>query len=771
MTEERTRRHRRHEKQQKKRRKRPQLWGYILGGFILVALVIGVGLAGLGLTWAAKAPVVTEKDLQGSIASTIFDQNGNEIFETSHNERIIIGEDHINQQTFDAVTSIEDKRFLKHNGIDLKRIAGSFLANLKAGGIAQGGSTLTQQLIKLAAFSTTKADQTYKRKVQEIWLALQLERHYSKKQIFEFYINKVYMANGVYGMGTAAQVYYSKDLDQLSLAQTAMLAGMPQAPNNYDPYTHPDKAKNRRDTVLKEMLEDGKISAAAAEEAMNEPVDADLQELKSNEEQSKKAQIVDSYIQQVDKDIKAAGFDMWTDGLKIYTHLDYDTQEYLYNLLNDDNRQYFADDLMQAAGSIIDTKTGHIVALFGGRHQEGVLGFNRATELDRSVGSSIKPFTVYGPAIEYLNLSPALGIKDEPYKYSSGDEINNWDRQYQGLISARQALAESRNIPALKLFQEVGADRVNEFTKKMHINLNDGAGAYESNSIGGELTPLALSASFATLGNMGRYNEPKAVDYFVTLEDEKIEVAGESEQAMRESTAYILTDMLKSVFTEGQARSYHNPNVIEAGKSGTTNYTPEQLRDNNLPENAVPDRWMSGYTTDRAVSLWIGYDQPFNNEHYLTTESGWAVNNVYRTLMDHLTNGSHQEDWKQPDTVHRELVELLSNPLHPSRATTPYNLAVNELINEKLYEEFQKMPAPVTPAPEYDEDDYNEEKDHEDHEEDQDDEEDKESVDSDLLESILEGIQGPDDDDEASPPSPPGPEAYLLPLRRERWFA
>lgn len=704
MTQQRTRRHQQRLNESRKKNPKRKIWLYLLGGIAAFGLLCFLVVGGIALSWAASAPNITEKDLQGSVASIVYDQDGNEIFETSKNDRIIITEDHINQTTFDAVTSIEDKRFLQHHGIDLRRIAGSFLANLKAGRISQGGSTLTQQLIKLAAFSTTKADQTYKRKVQEIWLALQLEQHYTKKEIFEFYINKIYMSNGVYGMGTAAKVFYGKDLDQLSLPQTALLAGMPQAPNTYDPYNNPDKAKNRRDTVLKEMYKDGKITKDQFSEAIATDIKDGLQELKQDEAQTEQSRIVDAYIQQVDKDIKAAGYNMWSDGLKIYTYMNYETQSYLYNLLNDNDLAYFPDEVMQAAASIVDTKSGHIVALFGGRHQNEALGFNRALSLQRSVGSSMKPFSVYGPAIEYLNLSPALGIEDEPYQYKSGDEINNWDNQYLGLISARQALAESRNIPALKLLHQVGLDRSNEFLKKLNIELNDGAGVYESNAIGGELTPLQLSAAYATLGNMGRYNEPKAVNYFLTVENEKIEVAGESRQAMRESTAYILTDMLKSVFTNGQAKSYHNYNVIEAGKSGTTNYTREQIQQFNLPQDAVPDRWMSGYTTDYAVSLWIGYDNPFSEGKYMTMTTGWAVNNLYRALMDHLTNGVHQDDWAMPSTVHKYLVELLSSPLIPANYSTSYNLAVEELVNEELFEELRAMPEPVMPYYEKDDD-------------------------------------------------------------------
>lgn len=693
---EKDRRHQRYNKKRKPRQalSNQSLWKKIIlaivGFFAVIALLVGLVFA----YWAFTAPELTEDELRGSMASIVYDNQGQEIYETSQNERRIVKEDEISQLTFDAVTSIEDQRFMQHNGIDPRRIIGSLIANIKAGGISQGGSTLTQQLVKLSAFSTKSEDQTYKRKIQEMILALQLERNYTKKEIFEFYINKVYMANGVYGMGTAAEVYYGTSLNNLGLPQTALLAGMVQAPNNYNPYTNPENAKERRDLVLSEMLENGKISQADYEAAVNTPIDAGLQPLEENREKENTVnQVVDSYIQQVAEDVKAAGYDMWSDGLKIYTHLDMDTQNYITELLNDPNGAYFQDSEVQAAASIVDTKTGHIVALFGGRNQTEALSLNRATQLNRSVGSSIKPLSDYGPAIEHLNISPATGVKDEPYRYSSGDPINNWDRQHQGLITMRQALAESRNIPALKVFQAVGAEKVNDFLNNLDISLNKGQGVYESNSIGGEISPLKLSAAFAAVGNYGEYNEPKAVDYFLTLNNEKVEVSGESRQAMRESTAYILTDMMKSVFTEGLSAPYHNGAIIEAGKSGTTNYTDDQIARFNIPSGAAPDRWMSGFTTDYAISVWMGYDNPNSPNGYITESAGHAVDYLYRQMMDYVSNGAHNEDWEKPDTVHEANLVALSNPVRLATASTPYSQTTRDLINENLYEEFKNSAA------------------------------------------------------------------------------
>ncbi len=671
------------------------LWKKILLAIVGAGVVVGVALSIIAYSWISDSPTITEEDLYGTIASSVYDNEGNVVYETSQNDRIIVDESDISQTTFDAVTSIEDQRFMEHNGFDPIRIAGSFLANLKAGGIAQGGSTLTQQLVKLTSFSTNEEDQTYKRKVQEIWLAIQLEQDYSKQEIFEFYINKVYMANGVYGMGTAAEVYYGKSLSELSIAQTALLAGMPQAPNAYDPYSDPEAAEERRNLVLAEMLDNEKITQEEYDEAIATPIDDGLQDIDTEStEQSETALMLDAYIQEVAAEVEEAGYDMYSDGLQIYTHLDMDAMTEIYHTIEDEDGYYFTNDNMQAAASLVDTETGNILALYGGRNQEGQLSYNRATQLERSVGSSIKPFADYATAIEYLNYSTESSIEDEEHEFSNGDEINNWDNLYQGTITLRQALIGSRNIPALKLLQEVGTEQVDEFLQGMGIVLNDGKGVYESNAIGGEITPLQLSASFATLGNYGEYNQPRAVDYFTTIDGEEVTIDSTSNQAMDESTAYMVTDMLKDNFTDtayGLSTNYHTAGLAEAGKSGTTNYTEDQAAELGVDSSAVPDTWMSGYTTDYALSIWTGYDNPFSTDEvgYIDGSDRYIVSYLYQAIMGYLSTTSENADWVQPDSVHE--VKLVKDAIpdeFPTNAT-PSSQVLTGLANDNLYKDYQ----------------------------------------------------------------------------------
>lgn len=691
------RNHNKRHSQSKKRNKRSiGKKVLIILGSVLLFLVLAVGA--VGAYWVSSSPELSEKDLTGTIASTIYDASGNSVYETSSNERIIIDEDSISQQAFDAVTSIEDRRFMSHNGFDLRRILGSALANLKAGSISQGGSTLTQQLVKLSVFSTKEEDQTYKRKVQEIWLAMQLEKDLSKQEIFEYYINKVYMANGVYGMGTAANIYYGKDLKDLSLNEVALLAGMPQAPNSYDPYHNPEEAKKRRDNVLAAMLENEKITQEEYDEAVATPIDEGLQSIEEiQQEENANDLMLDSYVQEVADEIEAEGYDIYTDGLEIHTYLDTAAQSHVYETLKDDDGQYFPDDRMQSAASVLDTDTGNIVALVGGRQYEDMLSLNRATTLERSIGSSIKPFSAYGPSIEYMNYSTDSSIVDEEHKYNNGMEIYNWDRQYQGMLTLRQALVGSRNVPALKLIQElekeVGFDKVNEFLQNVGITVNNGEGVYESNALGGEATPLQLSAAYATLGNYGEYNEPKAVEYFINTDGTRVDVSGESRQAMADSTAYMLTDMLKGSFTDtshGLLTNYHTSGLYEAGKSGTTNYTEDQMNQLGLPDEAVPDVWASGYTKNYAVSIWTGYDNPTDTseKNYLVDNDRQIANNLYANIMGYLSTNVENTDWEQPSSVHEVPLEFGAVPTKFATNSTASSRRITGLANDALYDDY-----------------------------------------------------------------------------------
>ncbi|MEG0268517.1 MAG: PBP1A family penicillin-binding protein, partial [Carnobacterium sp.] len=642
---------------------------------------IFIGGAGLFAYYASSAPELTEDDITGSISSEILDDKDEVIYTLGGQKREIATENQVPQVLKDAIVSIEDQRFYKHKGIDPIRIAGAVLANVTDGFASQGGSTITQQLIKLSVFSTNESDQTLKRKAQEAWLALKLERKYSKEQILTFYINKVYMSDNNYGMSTASDYYYGKEISEITLPEAAMLAGLPQAPNSYNPKTNPDKAKKRRDLVLDMMVENKKLSAEEAEKTKSTSVEENL--VNRTEEQANEL-IFDSYLKEVITEVKEkTKLDPYTAGLTIHTNLNMDAQKKLFDILNSDEYVNFPDQNLQAAVSMVDAKTGQLKAIGGGRNQEVQLGTNRAAEMNRSVGSAIKPLSVYGPAIEYLNYSTYQQIVDEPYEYKSGGSLYNYDRKYLGPISMRKAITDSRNVPAAKTLQEVGYSNSTSFLKNLGIDpsqWNNKAGLVESNAIGGEITPIELSAAFAAFSNGGTYTDPYTVSKVTLQNGDELNLTPESKQSMKDSTAYMITDMLKDTVNLGS-----NQNLVpiegvpQAGKTGTTNYTDEEKAKYNIPKDGVPDSWFNGYSSNYSIAVWVGYDKKYEDGNYLSTNSQQLPRKIYRSLMSYVSQSVENTDWKKPASVVEVAVEAGSNPAKLPGPNTPTDKIVKEL--------------------------------------------------------------------------------------------
>lgn len=665
----------------KKTTSKPVLKKVAMVLFALLAAII-LGGAGLFVYYVSSAPELTEEDITGSISSEILDDKGEVIYTLGGQKREIATEDQVPQVLKDAIVSIEDQRFYKHNGIDPIRIAGAALANVTDGYASQGGSTITQQLIKLSVFSTDEADQTLKRKAQEAWLALKLEREYSKEQILTFYINKVYMSDNNYGMSTASDYYYGKEINELTLPEAAMLAGLPQSPNTYNPKTNPDKAKKRRDLVLDMMVENKKLSADEAEKTKAISVEENL--VNRTEEQSNEL-VFDSYLKEVINEVEEkTNLNPHTAGLTIQTNLNMDAQKKLFDILNSEEYVSFPDQNLQAAVSMVDAKTGQLKAIGGGRNQEVQLGTNRAAEMNRSVGSAIKPLSVYGPAIEYLEYSTYQQIVDEPYEYKSGGSLYNYDRKYLGPISMRKSITDSRNVPAAKTLQEVGYADSTSFLKNIGIdpsNWNNKAGLVESNAIGGEITPIELSAAYAAFSNGGVYTEPYTVSKVTLQNGEEIDLTPESKQAMKDSTAYMITDILKDTINSGSNQNLVPiPGVPQAGKTGTTNYTDEEKVKYSIPKDGVPDSWFNGYSSNYSIAVWVGYDKKFEDGNYLSTSSQQLPRKIYRSLMSHVSQSVENTDWKKPSSVVEVAVEAGSNPAKLPGPNTPSDKIVTELF-------------------------------------------------------------------------------------------
>ena len=573
--------------------------------------------------------------------------------------------------------SVEDRRFYKHIGVDPIRIIGSALSNFTSGGL-QGGSTLTQQLIKLSFFSTSAEDQTLKRKAQEAWMAVRLEQKKSKQEILTYYVNKVYMSNGLYGMETASEMYFGKKLSELSLPQTALLAGMPQAPSAYDPYVYPDQAKKRRDTVLYTMLQNEKISQTEYDQAVNVPVTDGLQELTQSDDNTK---IVDNYVKEVINEVQEkTDKNVYTDGLEIYTNLDLDAQKKLYDIVNTDQYVSYPDDEMQVASTLIDTNTGKVKAQIGGRHiaEDVTLGNNLAVNTSRDFGSTMKPVTDYGPAFEYLKYSTGKTITDAPYNYEgTSTPVGNWDNQYMGTITLRQALYLSRNVPAVKLFNEVGSDKVASFLKNLGIEYST---IHQSNAISSNTeeqdgtkygaSSLKMAAAYAAFANGGTYYKPQYVNKIVFQDGTEETYEPDGKTAMSPETAYMITDILKDTITEGTGTNAQIAGLYQAGKTGTSNYPDDEYAKLGISSGVYPDILFAGYTPNYSISVWTGYNKKMTP---VTSESSHVASDVYRELMQYVSANVTNTDWEMPSGLIRVGGELYYKDQYTARsnAITP----------------------------------------------------------------------------------------------------
>lgn len=607
--------------------------------FIFFFLFVGV-LAVVGIAYVKDAPPLNPEQLVAPQSSTIYDMNNKKVLDIAGEEyRKTISLDQVPERVQNAFLAVEDARFWSHQGIDIKRIGGALVENVKEGFGAEGGSTITQQLVKLSYLSSEK---TVERKIQEMYLALKLERKYSKKEILELYLNKVYFGEGTYGIATASEVFFSKSVEELTISEAALLAGLPQRPSAYNPIEYPELAEKRRDTVLSLMEKHGFISAKEKQEAQLTSV-KDL--LKKQKKQTK----YQSFIDHVIEELKEKGIHekaIYTEGLKIYTTLDPKAQEFTEKVLMTDEHIDYPDEQFRASVALLDTETGEIRALGGRRNMEEdeiERGFNYATQLKRQPGSTAKPIMAYGPAIEKLNWTPNQMIKDEPIELN-GKEFRNWNNKYHGNVTMKTALQWSYNIPAIKTMQAVGSDEVKDFAGKLGIELDEVYPAYAIGGFKDGVSPLQLAGAFAAFGNEGVYNQPHAVRKIVYLDGRERKLQPESVKAMSERTAYLITDMLKAVVTQGTGQLANIPGLPLAGKTGTN-----QLPDGIYGSGAA-DAWFVGYTTRYTASVWIGYDK-ITQETYVKSNDTRIARLIFKEIMAHVSEGKETPDFKRPSSV------------------------------------------------------------------------------------------------------------------------
>lgn len=622
---------------------------------VIAAIVLG---GGVFFYYVSKAPSLSESKLVATTSSKIYDNKNQLIADLGSERRVNAQANDIPTDLVKAIVSIEDHRFFDHRGIDTIRILGAFLRNLQSNSL-QGGSTLTQQLIKLTYFSTSTSDQTISRKAQEAWLAIQLEQKATKQEILTYYINKVYMSNGNYGMQTAAQNYYGKDLNNLSLPQLALLAGMPQAPNQYDPYSHPEAAQDRRNLVLSEMKNQGYISAEQYEKAVNTPITDGLQSLKSA---SNYPAYMDNYLKEVINQVEEeTGYNLLTTGMDVYTNVDQEAQKHLWDIYNTDEYVAYPDDELQVASTIVDISNGKVIAQLGARHQSSNVSFgiNQAVETNRDWGSTMKPITDYAPALEYgIYDSTATIVHDEPYNYpGTNTPVYNWDRGYFGNITLQYALQQSRNVPAVETLNKVGLNRAKTFLNGLGI---DYPSIHYSNAISSNTTESdkkygasseKMAAAYAAFANGGTYYKPMYIHKVVFSDGSEKEFSNVGTRAMKETTAYMMTDMMKTVLSYGTGRNAYLAWLPQAGKTGTSNYTDEEIENHiKTSQFVAPDELFAGYTRKYSMAVWTGYS---NRLTPLVGNGLTVAAKVYRSMMTYLSEGSNPEDWNIPEGLYR----------------------------------------------------------------------------------------------------------------------
>ncbi|MGD6781263.1 transglycosylase domain-containing protein [Sutcliffiella horikoshii] len=681
----------------------------------LSALIIGIVglLTGIGTFayYVQSTPPLDETLLKVPVPSKVYGMDGELAAEIGgHEAREYVDSDEIPDLVKDAFLATEDVRFYEHNGVDYRRLAGAVLANVTRGFGAEGGSTITQQLVKLSFLST---DKTLKRKAQEFYLAYQLESRFTKDEILEMYLNRIYFSNYAYGISNAAMNYYGKSLDELELHEAAMLAGLPQSPNNYNPVTNPENAEQRRNIVLTLMVKHGKITEEEADEARAIPVDSTLTEdVEKTNYSNKYNAFIDRVIEEISDQL--GDVDPQADGLEIYTTLDVNAQEQVEYILSDESGiPHLENEDYQAGIALIDTQSGEIRAIGGGRNHMKT-GTNYATDIRVQPASAIKPILDYAPAIEFLDWSTYHQINDEPYSYSSGTEINNWDNKHKGYLSMRQHLADSRNIPALKALQEVGLDRARDFAVKLGIPLEEEINeAYAIGGFSNGISPLQMAGAYSSFGSGGVYTEPFAVTKVVFQDGTSVNLNKESEVVMKDSTAFMITDMLKTSVRSGLANAANVPGLNIAGKSGTTNFAEDTISEYGIPEGGVPSTWFAGYTPTYTATVWTGFRRT-GTDNYLRPIDGsnqdqYLSRIIFKQLMENISTTSEDKaDFPVPNSVVRVPIEKGSNPPLKASEFTPSDQITNEYFIKgteptKVSKEYDKLPAPTGFTAQYDE--------------------------------------------------------------------
>ena len=568
---------------------------------IFLRTLLGIMLLGLsfllfGAVYVLRLDAWKEFDsnkiLGAPQALLVYDGAGQEISCLSGQEtRISISIDQVPLHVRQAFISAEDTRFYDHIGVDFIRIFGAAWEDIKAGGYVQGASTISQQLVKLSHLSTEKV---MSRKLEEAVLAYQMEQQFTKDQILEMYLNYVNFGGGYYGIEAAAMGYFGVHASELTVAQGALLAGVLKAPGHYAPHLHMDASIERRNLILRLMQEYGYLSAEECAAAQSEEV-----VLKSNLNKEVRGYYIDLALQQACATLNISMTELLTGGYRIHTAMDSALQDKCEEILK--NNELFPPEAQdaQAALVVVDTRTGGVAALMGGRESTTALEYNRATRIRRQPGSVIKPIIAYAPALENFQYTTVSMLLDEPTDFN-GYEPENFGDKYRGWVTLREAVAYSLNVPAVKVLSSIGVDSGKQFAEQLGISFEaqDSSLALALGGFTYGVSPYQIAGAYATFSTGGVYSTPSLI---LSISDCKGNMlytyTPEHKRVMSEENAYILTDMLQSAIEEGTGRRLGELKFALAGKTGTTG-----------EGEGNRDAWMAAYNPEYAAAVWMGYD-------------------------------------------------------------------------------------------------------------------------------------------------------------------
>ena len=676
----------------KKTKSNRKLWKKIVTIILILCIICILVFAAFFAIIALTAPKFDPEAFNTQEQTVIYDINGDVLATLGTEKRENVSYDDLPQVLIDAIIATEDSRFFEHNGVDLPRFIKATILQLFGQNEAGGASTITMQIVKNNLTKKNKIENNSIKKIirkfQDVYLAVfKAEKKYSKESIMEFYVNDSFLGRS--GVEETSKYFFNKSASDLTLPEAALIAGLFQSPGVDNPYKNIENAEERRDTVLYLMTRHGYITKEEAEFAKSISIESLL--ANNNIAEVKYQGYIDTVVDEVEE---KTGNNPYTIPMKIYTTMEPSIQDGIDNILSGQNFTW-ENDVVQAGIAIVNVETGAISAVGAGRNRVGERSFNFATKARRQPGSTAKPLFDYGPAMEYNNYSTYQLFNDEPWTYTNGPSVSNWDGGYGGLMTLRYAVQYSRNVPALKTFQEVGAKNIVKFVNSLGLNiaLNASSENYKLNANGADnaineayaiggtalgFTPLEMAAAYSGFASGGYYTDPYTVtkiEYRNT--DEVWEYKPKRARVMSDSTAYLMNNVLESAVTGGFNGGALVWGSHVAAKTGTSNFSEETLKKYGLPSYAVNDIWTVAYTSKYSIALWYGYEKT-SSKYYLTNNVQKEA--VMRKIMTNIPKDP--VGFTMPSSVIASKVEMYTYPAKLPSENTPSDLIKTEYFKK-----------------------------------------------------------------------------------------